>query len=645
MHNETQYSSSPWNQWQELKDALPPEIDDAGNVEYKLKLVDPSIERLDHLITQMKWRLSEGDGEAMYELGVDDDGTLVGLSAEDMSASMNTLRQMADALDADVSIIRELTMDQLGRQEAKKSHKVLEALIRKRLTNQQQQFTDIRIAMLGGHGEGKSTLLGYITHGVQDNGRGRARLSCARHRHEIESGRTSSISHEIIGYDTEGKLINYASTHNISTWEQICDMSSKVITFLDLCGHAKYLRTTISGMTGYSPDYAALVLSANMNGISEMAREHLSLAVMLDIPVFVIVTKVDVASRDQLKRTLNGLVQLLRAPGVNKVPIIVRSENDFDSCASHVARGGPEIPIFLVSNVTGTNIDLLERFFNFLPRPTKHYDALLEEPVEFQVEEVYSLSDIGPIIGGVLRRGRINIHEDEMRRTYHLGPDSTGTFIKVTVESIHRHRVATHYVHCGQAATLAIRPTFTSSLNDHDDTENNNTKQHHHHPPFRIQRGMVLLGTEQPTSYYEFEADLIVLYHPTGVTVGTCGMIHSGSVRQRARVISILSTKNEINHTSSSVTTSSSSSSTVSSSSLTAEDNINDNKEHTTTTTTTQHSNHTIHHRIIPSGNEGRCILRFMHEPKYLCQGAQILFMEGKSKCLGRVIRLINTKT
>ena len=36
MQNGTQYSSSPWNHLQDLKDALPPEVDDAGNVEYKV---------------------------------------------------------------------------------------------------------------------------------------------------------------------------------------------------------------------------------------------------------------------------------------------------------------------------------------------------------------------------------------------------------------------------------------------------------------------------------------------------------------------------------------------------------------------------------------------------------------------------------
>ena len=34
---------------------LPPEVE-KGNVEYKLKLVNPPAERIEHLITQLKWR-------------------------------------------------------------------------------------------------------------------------------------------------------------------------------------------------------------------------------------------------------------------------------------------------------------------------------------------------------------------------------------------------------------------------------------------------------------------------------------------------------------------------------------------------------------------------------------------------------------
>ena len=62
-----------------------------GNVEYKLKLVDPSPDRFDRLVTQLKYRLTEGDGEALYEIGVGDDGTPYGLEEGPLTASTLTL--------------------------------------------------------------------------------------------------------------------------------------------------------------------------------------------------------------------------------------------------------------------------------------------------------------------------------------------------------------------------------------------------------------------------------------------------------------------------------------------------------------------------------------------------------------------------
>lgn len=68
------------------------------------------------------------------------------------------------------------------------------------------QFIDIRLAVLGNVDAGKSTLLGVLTHDELDNGRGRARLNLFRHLHEIQTGRTSSISHEILGFNSKGEV-------------------------------------------------------------------------------------------------------------------------------------------------------------------------------------------------------------------------------------------------------------------------------------------------------------------------------------------------------------------------------------------------------------------------------------------------------
>ena len=43
----------------------------------------------------MKWRLQEGQGEAFYEIGVEDNGIFAGLTDEEMAASLETLDQMA----------------------------------------------------------------------------------------------------------------------------------------------------------------------------------------------------------------------------------------------------------------------------------------------------------------------------------------------------------------------------------------------------------------------------------------------------------------------------------------------------------------------------------------------------------------------
>ncbi|KAL7342352.1 hypothetical protein BJY59DRAFT_719471 [Rhodotorula toruloides] len=79
-------------------EGLKPEVDHKGHIEYKLKLLPTSLHRMAKLRTQLKWRLIEGGGVAVYELGLLDDGTLVGLNQVDMEESLRTLGQMLAGL-------------------------------------------------------------------------------------------------------------------------------------------------------------------------------------------------------------------------------------------------------------------------------------------------------------------------------------------------------------------------------------------------------------------------------------------------------------------------------------------------------------------------------------------------------------------
>jgi GTPase len=75
----------------------------------------------------MKWRLREGQGEAIYEIGVEDNGVLTGLAEYEMTVSLQTLQQMAYKLGATTTILRERLVDG----DNGSGRKVAEVLVRK----------------------------------------------------------------------------------------------------------------------------------------------------------------------------------------------------------------------------------------------------------------------------------------------------------------------------------------------------------------------------------------------------------------------------------------------------------------------------------------------------------------------------------
>ena len=97
-------------------------------------------------------------------------------------------------------------------------------------------------------------------------------------------------------------------------WTEIASKASHNVTLIDLCGHEKYLKTTLFGLTGLMPDYCLLVVGSNM-GVQVMTREHISIACALNIPMFVAVTKVDICPQNVLVNTRKTLAKLLRENG------------------------------------------------------------------------------------------------------------------------------------------------------------------------------------------------------------------------------------------------------------------------------------------------------------------------------------------
>lgn len=126
--------------------------------------------------------------------------------------------------------------------------------------------------------------------------------------------------------NSKGDIVNYSSVRAMSSSE-ICESSSKVVTFVDLAGHEKYLRTTVFGLTGNCPDYAMCVIASN-NGVIGMTKEHYHLTLALKIPCFFVVTKVDICPANILEETLTTLRKMVKAPGSSRIPTILNNEDE-----------------------------------------------------------------------------------------------------------------------------------------------------------------------------------------------------------------------------------------------------------------------------------------------------------------------------
>jgi GTPase len=505
-------------------------------------------DRLEHLTTQLLWRLQQScpyhagtaapvlvipqlpdEGEALdaqvklgkllpgleasrgalYEIGVADDGTLAGLTKDEMDESLTTLRIMAASLGCNVEVLRMLVVgecewveatgaeDSAGSESEGVSHQaklwVAEALVTPDLrprddaqspataspgaarsaetlpdAKQGPLTTDqLRITLTGPTTSGKSTLLGTLSTGNLDNGRGKGRLGLLKHLHEVASGITSSVTQELVGYK-DGDIINYAHS-GVESWIDIHDFTKdgRLVYLLDSAGHPRYRRTILRGIVGWAPHWTLLCIAADSaeftsaaggtstaldvlgpNGAGvDLASAHLDLCLRLGLPLAVVITKLDLANKASLSTTLSKILSSVKKAG--RVPKMVKggsaSHSDSDRVSeldeaavkealdSMKTRDDPSaiVPILLTSAVDGRGVGALHALLQGLPlppTPTSHdYIGAALNPEQpaclFHIEDKFSLpasyslatsdadqqTDLGTVVAGYLRFGSLSI--------------------------------------------------------------------------------------------------------------------------------------------------------------------------------------------------------------------------------------------
>lgn len=575
---------------------LPPE-DNEGYREYKLKLVNIEKERFTHLVTQMKYRIMEGSGEAIYEIGVSDDGLPVGLTKSELDETLSNIRNMAKFLKADVTVLCE--------REIVDGRKIVEVLVRQ---FSEESYLDVRIVVCGNVDSGKSTLIGVLTTGELDDAKGSARTFIFQHPHEIDTGRTSSVAHQILGFNSKGECTNY-DHFGTPSWKEIVENSTKIATLTDSAGHEKYLKTCIRSLVVSKADYAFITIAANSGELNQITREHIGLCLGLKIPIIIVLTKIDIAPPKKIEETMQAIINLLKLPGVRKIPVEVNNDDDVVNVSQSIASNSKICPIFKVSNVTGESINLLRSFINLVP-VSKDYSHLITKKAEMSIDRIYQVSGVGgAIIHGVVQQGRISVG-DKLQ----LGPDSNGKFRTVIVKSIQNKRVNVKNVCAGQHASLCLRK---------EKREN-------------IRRGMVVTERKNPQAIWEFEAEILVLYHQKGIKKNYELVVHtSNCVRQAAKILSIkpIDGNKSLSHP---ISSGDDETQTIYSTDSSLEERVSDSHDDESTNSDEDKD------FILETGQKAICKLRFLHRPEYIKDNTRLILREGRVRGLGTIVRVFS---
>ena len=256
-----------------------------------------------------------------------------------------------------------------------------------------------------------------------------------------------------------------------------------------------------------------VVVGAN-HGITRMTKEHVGMAIALNVPLFVVVTKVDLCPEPVLKETMKQLTRLLKLPGARKQPYSVRSVDEL----MHAARGFGKsaiTPVFTISCVDGTNVPLLRSFFNLMPsrRSWQNTDTL---PAEFLIDQFFNVVGVGLVVAGTLLTGVVGLNHQLL-----MGPDYQGKFNPVTVRSIHHMRTAVPALLPGQTGAFVVR-----------------SKTKEHVRQFGIRKGMVLLDPSlNPVATKQFTCDVLVLHSQTTMRVNYQPILYARNVRQCVRIV------------------------------------------------------------------------------------------------------------
>jgi len=460
-----------------------------GPIEFKerleeaVHLVDG---RKESLAAQLRHRVLSGDGEATYVVGVTDDGGLAGIDPPDFSESMDVLSLLCEEANAHIDDVTTWGIEGgiVGVADVHDGSAL------------DVDDDHIVVGTAGHVDHGKSTLVGTLVTGREDDGEGGTRSYLDVRPHEIERGLSADLSYAVYGFDEEGP-VRMANPDRKGDRARIVAEADRLVSFVDTVGHGPWLRTTIRGLLGGRIDYGLLTVAAD-DGPTRTTREHLGILLATDLPTIVAITKVDLVDGERAAEVEREVERLLR--DVGRTPLRL-DRHGVGAAIEEIS--ADVVPILRTSAVSGDGLERLDRLFGELPKTNGG-----EGRFRMYVDRSYGITGVGAVASGTVESGQVETGDELL-----LGPMAGGSFREVQARSIEMHHHRVDRAKAGRIVGIALKGVDEANL----------------------ERGMVLLpGDADPTPVREFEAEVMVLNHPTRIREGYEPVVHLETVSEAA---------------------------------------------------------------------------------------------------------------
>ncbi len=487
------------------------EIGENRRIEFKRQLTSDDIDnerRKQKLVAQLKYITAEDEG--IFLVGIEDlhgdTWKVHGLSQNEITAAEDVLSDLCTEAGLEIAE-KELFRTKQGLVEKF-------VLVRKAMLAQTQETIGINIA--GRVNAGKSTLIGVLTEGELDDGKGRARAPLLKHPQELEGGQTTDLHVTFLGFNDEKQPILSRKPTDIEEISRILEQSRRLIIFYDAPGHSIYVKTMIRSILGADAQFAMVLIPAsdeyelilneeircNLTKLDDITREHLVLLASQSIPFMVVISRTDLASHEQLDKVVQVTRDTLKSMG--RVPLLIKNGADLEIACKEISRN-ILVPIFEVSAVTGDGVAELRKTLSLLPSMIS--DEVLLKPALAYIDKIYrGIRGTNIVVTGSVRQGIF-----KPGQKVKVGPDNQGRFLEGRIATVEVFKSRVERVKAGDSFGFDIKRVDAST----------------------IRRGQVIsdMDAELKTSWV-FEADIIVTKHPTRIAEGYSPVLQCNTIHQ-----------------------------------------------------------------------------------------------------------------